>query len=195
MSLELTAEFDPFLAKHIARYGNPGSGHTSYLSSIICEEFIRLMGEKMLKTILMEILKAKYFSLIIGSTPDISHIDHLTIVIRYVLLHGSPVERFLKFIPNTGHKSEQVTNAVSSTLTQFGIDISNCRGQSYDNVANMAGIYNGLQAKIKEISPLTESVPCSAHSLNLVAECAAGSSQEACSFFSLLQELYNFFAA
>ncbi|KAK9727604.1 hypothetical protein QE152_g19065 [Popillia japonica] len=55
MSLELIAEFDPFLAKHIARYRNPGSGHTSYLSSTMCEEFIRLMGEKILKKILMDI--------------------------------------------------------------------------------------------------------------------------------------------
>jgi len=33
MSLELIAEFDPFLAEHISRYGNIGSGQTSYLSS------------------------------------------------------------------------------------------------------------------------------------------------------------------
>ncbi|KAK9745094.1 protein of unknown function (DUF4371) [Popillia japonica] len=170
MSMELIAEFDTFLAKHIARYGNSGTGHTSYLSSTTCEKFIRLMGE----IILMEILTAKYFSLIIDSTPDRSYVDQLTIVIRYILPHGSPVERFLNFISNTGHKSEQETNAVTSTLTQFEIDISNCRGQSYDNTANMAGIYNGLQAKIKEISPLAEYVPCSAHSFNLVGECWIG---------------------
>lgn len=183
MSLELIAEFDPFLAKHITRYGNPGSGFTSYLSSTTCEEFIRLMGNKVLETIVMEILTAKYFSLIIDSTPDISHVDQLTYVIRYVLPNGSPVERFLKFIPNTGHKSQQMADAVTSTLTELGIDILNCRGQSYDNAANMSGIYNGLQAKIKEISRLADYVPCSAHSLNLVGECAAESSQEACLFF------------
>ncbi|CAH0402276.1 unnamed protein product [Chilo suppressalis] len=60
---------------------------------------------------------------------------------------------------------------------------------------NMSGIYNDLQAKIKEISPLAEYVPCSAHSLNLVGECAAESTLEACSFISLLQELYNFIEA
>ncbi|KAK9702581.1 protein of unknown function (DUF4371) [Popillia japonica] len=117
---------------------------------------IGLWEKKMLKKILMEIVTAKYFSLIIDSTPDISHVDQLTIVIRYVLPHGSTVERFLNFISNISHKSEQVTNAVTSTLTEFGIDISNCRGQSYDKAANMAGIYSGLQAKIKEISPLAE---------------------------------------
>ncbi|XP_039312393.1 zinc finger MYM-type protein 5-like [Solenopsis invicta] len=37
MYLELISEFDPFLAEHIARYGNPGQGHTSYLSSTTYE--------------------------------------------------------------------------------------------------------------------------------------------------------------
>ncbi|KAF0722555.1 zinc finger MYM-type protein 1-like [Aphis craccivora] len=30
MAIELVAQFDPFLAQHISRYGNPGSGHTSH---------------------------------------------------------------------------------------------------------------------------------------------------------------------
>lgn len=38
MAIELVAQFDPFLAQHISRYGNPGSGHTSYLSSTIYED-------------------------------------------------------------------------------------------------------------------------------------------------------------
>ncbi|XP_018800336.1 PREDICTED: uncharacterized protein LOC108975947 [Bactrocera latifrons] len=33
----------------------------------------------------------------------------------------------------------------------------------------MSGNYNSLQAKIKEISPLADYVPCSAHSVNLVS--------------------------
>lgn len=43
MSLELIAEFDPFLSKHIADHGNIGRGKINYLSSTICEEFIALM--------------------------------------------------------------------------------------------------------------------------------------------------------
>lgn len=33
---------------------------------------------------------------------------------------------------------------------QIGIDFSKCRGQSYDNAANMSGKYNGVQQKIFE---------------------------------------------
>lgn len=77
----------------------------------------------------------------------------------------------------------------------FEFNILDCRGQSYDNAANMSGIYNGFQAKIKELCLLVEYIPCSAQSLNLVGECAAECPQEACWFFGLLQEIYTFFTA
>ena len=59
----------------------------------------------------------------------------------------------------------------------------------------MSGIYSGLQARIKELNPLIEYVPCSAHSLNLVGSCAADSCDDTLSYFSLLQTVYNFFSS
>lgn len=195
MILELLAEFDPFLASHIERFGNQGSGSTSYLSKTVCDEFIHLMGHKVLKQIGDEIRRAKYFSLIIDSTPDIAHVDQLTLVIRYVLETGEPCERFLKFLPSVGHKAEEMYSAIISELKTLGINIEDCRGQSYDNASNMSGVYNGLQAKIKSQAPFAFFVPCSAHSLNLVATAAAESCTEACRFFMLLQEIYVFFVS
>ncbi|XP_039306752.1 zinc finger MYM-type protein 1-like [Solenopsis invicta] len=195
MALELISQFDPFLAEHIKRYGNPGSGHTNYLSATIYEELIQLMAKQTQETILAEIKKAKYYSVIIDSTPDISHIDQLSFIIRYVQECGSPVERFITFLPNTGHKSQELAETVSKTLIDLDIDISSCRGQSYDNAANMSGAYSGLQMRIKELNPLAEYVPCAAHSLNLVGTCAASCCTEATNFFGVLQELFNFFSA
>jgi hypothetical protein len=48
--LELLAKFDPFLAQHINQNANKGRGHTSYLSKTIWEEFIQLMGNRVLNT-------------------------------------------------------------------------------------------------------------------------------------------------
>lgn len=55
MFLKVIAEFDPFLAGHIRKYGNPGKGHISYLSSTICDEFIELLGKQVTKYILEEV--------------------------------------------------------------------------------------------------------------------------------------------
>ena len=60
--LELMAKFDPFLAQHINLNANKGWGHTSYLSKTICEEFIDLMGNRVLEHIISEVKSAKYFS-------------------------------------------------------------------------------------------------------------------------------------
>lgn len=137
MALELIAEFDPFLANHITRYENGGRGNTSYLSSHICDEFIELIAAEVVSNIVKEVKRSKYFAIIVESTPDISHVDQLSFMLRYVNDDGVPVERFLCFLPNTGHKSEQLADAVLSTLKTYGLDIANCRGQSYDNASNM----------------------------------------------------------
>ncbi|GFQ92730.1 zinc finger MYM-type protein 1 [Trichonephila clavata] len=73
--LGLITEFDSFLFQHMTKYGNKGKGSTSYLSSDICSEFIDVIGKRALKEILKEIKLARYFSLIIDSTPDASHTD------------------------------------------------------------------------------------------------------------------------
>lgn len=99
-ALQLVARFDPFLANHIGLYSNAGKGIPTYLSKTIHEEIIIQIKHKMTNTIIEEIKHAKYYSIIIDSTPDIAHIDQLVFAIRYVQLNGVPVERFLLFIAN-----------------------------------------------------------------------------------------------
>ncbi|KAL4144135.1 hypothetical protein QTP88_006361 [Uroleucon formosanum] len=148
-AIELIAKFDPFMAIHIARFENTGKGIPSYLSKNIYEELIILMQKHLTKQILLELKNAKYYSIIIDSTPDVSHNDQLCFVIRHCLDNGTPIERFLLFIENVSHKSKELTETVLDILSLNDIPISNCRGQSYDNARNMSGHYSGLQAKIK----------------------------------------------
>lgn len=194
-TLELIAKFDPFLADHIARFGNAGRGIPSYLSHTIVDELIIQIGGQLEKKIIIELQKAKYYSIIVDSTPDISHVDQLTFVLRYVLSDsGIPIERFICFIPNVGHKSQQLADVILEKLEVLGINIMDCRGQSYDNAANMSGQYTGLQARLKDINPLATYVPCAAHSLNLVGTSAVGFCEFSTTFFGIEQELYNFFS-
>lgn len=195
MCLELISEFDPFLSAHIAKYGNPGPGKTSYLSSRICNEFIELIALKVRKIILDEIKCSKYFSIIVDSTPDISHVDELALIIRYVKKDGTPVERFIQYIPNVGHKGKAMEQEIMSTLASLGLNLNDCRGQSYDNASNMSGCYNGLQALILNANELAIYCPCAAHRLNLVGKCSVESNPQISNFFDLLQNLYSFLAA
>ncbi|KAF0694297.1 zinc finger MYM-type protein 1-like, partial [Aphis craccivora] len=193
--LELIAQFDPFLCEHIAKYGNKGRGNVSYLSSIICDEFIQLMNNSVADKIVYEINESKYFSIIVDSTPDISKTDQLTVVIRYITATGESKERFLAFLPSVGHKGEQMEYALIKKFNELGIELKNCRGQSYDNASNMSGVYKGLQARIKKYASNAVFVPCAAHSLNLIGSNAAESSKEGTQFFYTIQMVYTFLSS
>ena len=194
--LELLSEYDGFLAKHIERYGNPGRGRTSHLSSTICNEFIDIIGDLMLKNIIQETKESKYYGIIVDSTPDLSHVDQLTFILRYVdPVDLEPVGRFLQFIPIYSHQGKSLSEVIVNYLSSNGLDIMNCRFQSYDNASNMSGVYKGVQACIKEINSLAEFVPCSTHSLNLVGNKAADCCMAATSFFGIVQRLYNFLSS
>jgi hypothetical protein len=192
--LELIAKFDPVLKAHIKNYGNKGRGSVSYISKTICEELIGIMSLKVFDHIVNEIIKSKYFVIVVDSTPDLAHIDQLSIIIRYCL-NGTVHERFLGFVSFHSHTGEALATTVLEFLKRSGIDIANCRAQTYDNAANMSGKYRGLQAQIKDLNDLAFYVPCVAHSLNLVGDCSAKECLEAINFFSILQKLYAFFAA
>ena len=78
----------------------------------------------------------------------------LTLVIRYVLENGNVVEQFLQFLPIEYHNGKYLFNLAVNILKLRGIDITNCRSQSYDNAGNMSGIYYGVQARFREINNL-----------------------------------------
>ena len=85
----------------------------------------------MLRFIIDEVKEEKCFSLTVtvDFTPDISHVDRLPCVLRYVLEGGSVVLK-----------------PVLVFFETVGLDIKNCKGQSYDNASNMSGKYGGLLA-------------------------------------------------
>ena len=192
--MELIAEFDPFLQEHIKSYANKGRGTVSYLSKTIYEEIIHVMAKKVMTQIIDEINTAKYWGLVVDSTPDISHTDQLSVIFRYYL-NGHVYERFFCFLQITSHKGRSLSNVLLELLSEHGIDIKNCRAQTYDNASNMSGKYSGLQACIREKNDLAYYVPCVGHSLNLVGECSVDECLSATNFFGILQRLYVYFSA
>uniref|UniRef100_H3A5Q3 TTF-type domain-containing protein n=1 Tax=Latimeria chalumnae TaxID=7897 RepID=H3A5Q3_LATCH len=191
--VELIVKYDAFLAQHINKHGNMGRGHVPYLSSTICEVFIALLEEKVFEHIVKELKEAKYFSVLVDSIPDISNLDQLTCVVRYVLPNG-PVERFLTFLDFETHSGQDIAKSLLQFFEKIGVNIADCQGQSYDNASNLSGKYQGMQAWIRERSENAVYIPCCAHSLNLVGQCAVDCCFTAISFFSFVQKLY-FFAA
>ena len=66
----------------------------SYLSPRIQIEFIELLGHHVRQKIVDDIREAKYYAMLFDSTPDLSHTDQMTQIIRYVRIKEGIVYRF-----------------------------------------------------------------------------------------------------
>lgn len=192
-TIDLISHYSAPLSQHIERHKK---GQISYFSQKIQDEFLDIIAKKIREDILKDVLSARYFSLMFDCTPDISHNEQMTQVIRYIKVNTSEVvESFVDFFKVIDKTGEGLCQEILQKIEQDGLNIRNCRGQSYDNGANMAGKYKGVQSRILEKNELAYFVPCAAHSLNLVGAHAADTSAEAQTFFGTIHSLYLFFAA
>jgi len=171
--IKLLSNYSPHLATHVERMKKKS---ISYLSPDIQNEFIIQCGNWVRKSILEDVRRAKYFSTLIDSTPDSSKKEQISQIVRYVQCtkDGCIVkESFIDFIASEEKTGIGLSNVVIQKLKRDDLEIQDCRGQGYDNGANMAGAYNGVQKWILNISPKAQFIPCAAHSLNLVGVNAA----------------------
>ncbi len=99
-------------------------------------ELIDLLSSKIISALVDEIKQAKFFSIILDCTPDISHTEQLSVVIRVVSLMEKPRIRehvmvFLEVEESTG---QQLASMILTRLEELGIPYEDCRGQSYNNI-------------------------------------------------------------
>lgn len=199
--VETVAKFDSIMMEHLRRIQtSPKKNIAHYLGDNIQNEIIHIISEAIKQNILDMVKSAKYYSIILDTTPDISRTEQLTLVIRFVYLNKTKNiaaihEHFLGFCNVEDTSGQGLYTFILNHLKLLNLDILNLRGQGYDNGANMRGKHNGLQQKIIEANSRAFFVPCSAHSLNLVVNDAAKISFEVVDFFGIIQELYNFFSA
>lgn len=106
---------DPFLSEHLEKYGGAGRESVKNVSSTTCDEFIELLANRVTAAIVNELKTAKYFLIIVDSTPDLSHTDQRCVVLRYVSKTG-PKESFLRFVPIHSHTGEQQKDTVYKIL-------------------------------------------------------------------------------
>ncbi|MBW0529459.1 hypothetical protein O181_069174 [Austropuccinia psidii MF-1] len=196
--MEVISHYNPILLAHIKHITDSNKPTISYFSHKIQNEIICIMGQQVRQTILKQIKKSKYFSILFDCTPDKSHQEQMSQTIRYVDISNGEImikESFIDFIICTDEKSGLgLSNEILNTIRNNGLDIMDCRGQCYDNGANMAGNNNGVQSHILRVNELATFLPCSAHSLNLVGVHAAEVSPMMITFFGLIQNIYSFFS-
>ncbi|XP_065667637.1 uncharacterized protein LOC101237043 isoform X2 [Hydra vulgaris] len=198
--IELLGKFDPVMQDHIQKIINKDI-HDHYLGKTIQDEIIDTIGQAVLQEIIARIKSAKYFAVILDCTPDISHQEQMSMVLRYVAdgthsdVPAGIYEHFIKFIIVESSTGENLFNTLVKKIEMLGLDVENIRGQGYDNGANMKGHNSGVQARLLERNSRAFYTPCVCHNYNLVLGDMAKTCSDAMTFFGTLQRIYTLFAS
>jgi hypothetical protein len=103
-----------------------------YNSAETQNELLSIIASQIQSRIVEEAKSNKYFSILADETSDITNVEQLSIVIRYVTndLNDGPKirERFLGFIPLERTNSETIFLALTNKLKSLGL--------SFENVTN-----------------------------------------------------------
>lgn len=145
--IEMIVEFDTVMQEHVRRIKD-GEIINHYLGHNIQNELINLLASEIKNAIITKIKDAKYFSVILDCTPDISHQEQMTLIIRCVDVLVSPIkikEYFLEFIKVDETTGEGLFTELLNIIDKLKLDINDIRGHGYDNGANMKGVNKGVQ--------------------------------------------------
>nr|XP_047145653.1 zinc finger MYM-type protein 1-like [Hydra vulgaris] len=107
------------------------------------------MASKVTNIIISKALKSTYYSIIADCTPDVSHKEQLSLTIRIVNISEYPIkinEHFLGFFNVNDTTGLGLTEIIIGALNDFGLNISFCQGQGYDNGANIKRLFTLFSA-------------------------------------------------
>jgi hypothetical protein len=100
--------------------------------------------------------KAKYFSIILDCTPNLSHREQMLFTLRFVDVCESDLivlEHYITFQETEEPAGQSLVVVIKKCLEDSKFHFKNCRGQGYDNGSNMRGRNKGVQARVRQENP------------------------------------------
>ena len=161
--VEYLTLFDPNMKEHFCRVKDQET-MMHYLGKDIQNEFIQLLAGAIKQQILTNANTAKYYSIILDCTADVSPIEQMTVIVHFVDVikpldneMSEPEfiirEHFLGFVPLKETTGGFITETLPGQLEQMELPIANLQVQGYDKGSNMKDKENGAQKGVLDINP------------------------------------------
>ena len=131
-------------------------------------EMLQAMALKILREICDLILGAAFYSIMADKVTDSSNREQVVVCLRWVDQHFEPHEEFVDLHMVDTVASDRII-AVLKDILQMNLNLSNCRGQCYDDASNMSGKRSGVAAQLRAEEPRAIYTHCYGHALNLAA--------------------------
>jgi len=163
-----------------------------WLSPEITNEVLEMFSFAALRELIKNVKAAKFYSLMLDETADISAKEQISICFRIAGDDFTVHEFFFGFYQTDDTRSATLFKCVEDVLTRFDLSFKDCRGQCYDGAANMSGSIKGLQTLIRDRENRALYVHCRAHTLNLVAQDCVENLAEIRNAMNLVQKFVAF---
>jgi hypothetical protein len=113
-----------------------------------------------LRELIKNIKAAKYYSVMLDETADISAKEQIPFCIRSDDNDFCIHEYFFGFYQTDDTRSATLFKCFKDVLTRFDLSFKDCRGQCYDGAANISGSISGLQTLIRGLEDYSRLCTC-----------------------------------
>ncbi|XP_068225006.1 zinc finger MYM-type protein 1-like, partial [Palaemon carinicauda] len=189
--------FDQVLKDHLERSKEGTKGRATYLSPLIQNEFIVVLGNSVREKLVGDVRESKDYGVMCDSTPDISHQDQHSLVVRYVTVKQGKIsvkDPFLGYMNLEGKDAESIEEGIRKGLQSFGLDFNNCRAVCFDNAGAMVGRHTYVQRRLCERNSKIVFIKSNNHCLNFASVNIVKSGVGSMTFFNILNQIFNFFS-
>lgn len=154
------------------------SARTKYISASTQNELIKCCGDEILCSIVENVKRSQFYSIMFDETTDIANISQMSVVIRYLDEKLNIREDFLGFLDCHEENYDDFTKepiltgqilgqTVLSFIQKLGLPVENCVGIGTDTCSVMMSDQKGAVSELQKSLKNAIKCPCYNHCLNL----------------------------
>lgn len=195
--INLLGKYNPYLSHHLCKISeNKKKNRLTFLSNNTQNKMLIILSEMIREKIIVELKSSGAFAVIIDTTTDLSKLEQLAFVVRFVTNNGKIQERLLALQVASDASGKGLFNTFNNICEKYKLNWKEeLIAQAYDGASSMQGEYQGLRTYVQSQNPRAVYIWCFAHVLNLVIVDVCESSIQIKTFISNIQSLTTFMSA